>query len=126
MKDTTRSEVWSILAEAFLSIQHELENEVPSVKTQMGQNHNDDFWFRAYAGYSVPEREIVISFDVQMKANQLHVSGDIALEQGMVLKEMVDVKIQQAAKIDGSLLEIARRFALCCKDEAQLIKAALL
>ncbi len=125
MKEATRAEIWSLLSDAFESIQKMIGRNIPELKTQMGHHRNDTFWFRAYATYSNGERETVISFDVQPKGALTYVRGDIAEEGGLVIKDVIDSEVGGAADINTALLETAKRFALACKDAAGFIEESL-
>jgi hypothetical protein len=125
MKNTTRNEIWSILNEAFGLILNTLQNTVPSVMMQAGQHQNDAFLFWAYAEYSVSERVIVISFNIQVTGKKLRVWGDIAKENGVVLKDVMNMIINDGDDAEAGLGSRAREFASDCQKETKLIEMEL-
>ncbi|MDB6066115.1 MAG: hypothetical protein JWR26_2323 [Pedosphaera sp.] len=125
MKETTRSEIWSILNEAFKLIHHAIQKSVPGVAMQARHHYNAAFWFRGYAEYSARERVIVLYFNIQMKGKQLHIWGDISREDGLILKDIVDTTSEYESEDDNALIEAAKQFASRCKKESQLIEDGL-
>src|SRR3954447_509006 len=80
MTDATRETIWSILGDAFGAVLHSLQATMPEVRMAAGHSHNEAFPFRAYAEYSIGERVVDLSFDVQVKDSRIHAFGDIAFE----------------------------------------------
>ena len=92
---------------------------------EAGHHNNDAFWFRGYAEYSARERVVVISFNIQEKDGRLRVWGDIAQEDGNVLKDIMNAAIKLSPDVDQGLIETAKRFALECKKELALVETNL-
>ena len=88
MTDATRGAIWSILSDAFRAILHSLQATMPEARMTAGHSHNEAFPFRAYAEYSLGDQVVDLSFDVQVKGSQVHTFGDIALENGLVVKDL--------------------------------------
>jgi hypothetical protein len=117
--------IWSILSEAFQTILRTLQTTVPGTRMTAGHSHNDVFPFRAYADYSNGSQVVDLSFDVQVKDSQLHASGDIALEDGLVIESLMQTVISAESCDEQLLVTRVREFALQCQQHAGLIAKEL-
>jgi len=124
MTDATRGAIWSILSDAFGSILRSLQATMPGARMSAGHSHNEAFPFRAYAEYSIGEQVVDLSFDVQVKDSQIHASGDIALENGLIVKDLMQV-VTGSESCEELLIEHAREFALQSQRNANLIARKL-
>jgi hypothetical protein len=124
MTDATRGTIWSILSDAFGSILRSLQATMPGARMSAGHSHNEAFPFRAYAEYSIGEQVVDLSFDVQVKDSQIHASGDIALENGLIVKDLMQV-VTGSESCEELLIEHAREFALQSQRNANLIARKL-
>jgi len=89
-----------------------------------GHSHNEAFPFRAYADYSIGEQVLELSFDVQVKDSRIHALGDIALENGLVVKELMQA-VGGTESCEELLIEHAREFALQSQRNTDLIARKL-
>jgi hypothetical protein len=81
-------DAWEVLNEHFRRAAESLSAEHPTLSWSCGHSDNETFPFRAYASFSgggTEETDVVISFDVLRKRDELLYSTDIALEDGRVL-----------------------------------------
>jgi deoxyribose-phosphate aldolase len=80
-------DAWEVLDEHFRRAAESLSAEHPTLSWSCGHSDNEAFPFRAYASFSggTDETDVVISFDVLRKGDELLYSADIALEDGRVL-----------------------------------------
>jgi hypothetical protein len=124
MTDATRGTIWSILSDAFGSILRSLQATMPGARMSAGHSHNEAFPFRAYAEYSIGEQVVDLSFDVQVKDSRIHASGDIALENGLIVKDLMQV-VAGSESCEELLIEHAREFALQSQRNADLIARKL-
>jgi hypothetical protein len=124
MTDATRGAIWSILSDAFGSILRSLQATMPGARMSAGHSHNEAFPFRAYAEYSIGEQVVDLSFDVQVKDSRIHASGDIALENGLIVKDLMQV-VAGSESCEELLIEHAREFALQSQRNADLIARKL-
>ena len=67
----------------------------------------------------------MVSFDVQQSGDHVQVTGDISHEDGLVVKDIINVQIEHRPQIYAEALAVAQRFADLCVAEAALMKAAL-
>jgi hypothetical protein len=125
MKQATYDKIWETLSEAFKVIQSTLRQTLPDVRMKAVRGRNDAFLFRGHAAYSLNERVIVISFDVQEKEGRLHVWGDISEETGYILKDVMDTTIEVSPEVDDDLIQLATQYASQCTAEVELIRTAL-
>ncbi len=121
MTDATRATIWSVLSEAFGTILRAIQATVPEATMAAGHSHNPVFPFRAYAEYSAGVHVVVLSFDVQMKDGQLHAFGDIALEDGLIVEDLMETVIGPASSDDKALVAHVSTFALQCRQSSNLI-----
>jgi hypothetical protein len=124
MTDATRGTIWSILSDAFGSILRSLQATMPGTRMSAGHSHNEAFPFRAYAEYSIGEQVVDLSFDVQVKGSRIHASGDIALENGLIVKDLMQV-VAESESCEELLIEHAREFAWQSQRNADLIARKL-
>ena len=120
MTDATRGTIWSIVSDAFGSILCSLQATVPGAKMTTGHSHNEAFPFRAHAEYSVGDQVVDLSFDVQVKDSRIYAFGDIALENGLIIKDLMQA-VAGPESCEESLIEHAREFALRSQRNADLI-----
>jgi hypothetical protein len=130
VRDAVRSQIWSLLNEAFLGVFQEVKCDLPLVKMQSGQNWNEAFPFRAYADFCVDlgtdnERSVVISFDIWAHGGQIKISADISRESGLILKELLGVLLDDASDEDH-IVELAREVASLCGRNTALIRKELI
>jgi hypothetical protein len=125
MTDATRSEINALLGRGYDRILGLVRQRIPDVSMQMGDHHNDFFSFRSYAQYSAGERTIVISVDVKSRDRRLLFSSDIAQENGVVLKDVIDVSVDDNPEGENQLVGYAREFAATCESYAPLIAQEL-
>jgi hypothetical protein len=121
MTDATRATIWSVLSDAFGTVLRAIQATVPEVTMASGHSHNAAFLFRAYAEYSAGGRVVVLSFDVQVKDCQVHAFGDIALEDGLIVKDLVETVIGPVSSDDERLVARVRAFALQFQQNSNLI-----
>jgi hypothetical protein len=124
MTDATRATIWSILSDVFGGILRSLQATMPEARMTAGHSHNEAFPFRAYAEYSIGEQVVDLSFDVQMKGSQIHASGDVALENGLIVKDLMQAVIGPR-KSEDMIIDQAREFALQAQRNAGLIAREL-
>ncbi len=124
MTDETRRTIWSILSDAFGSILRSLQATMPGARMTAGHSHNDAFPFRAYAEYSIGEQVVDLSFDVQVKDSRIHALGDIALENGLIVKDLMQVVIGPES-CEELIIPHAREFASQSQQNADLIARKL-
>jgi hypothetical protein len=124
MTDATRETIWSILSDAFGAVLHSLQATMPEASMAAGHSHNEAFPFRAYAEYSIGERVVDLSFDVQVKNSRLHAFGDIAFENGLVVKDLMQAVVGPESS-EELLIAHAREFALQSQRNADLIARKL-
>ena len=91
MTDATRAVMWSILSDAFGGILHSVRATMPEATMTAGHSHNEAFPFRAFAEYSIGEQAVDLSLDVQVKDSHVHASGDIALDNGLIVRDLMHV-----------------------------------
>jgi hypothetical protein len=120
MTDATRGAIWSILSDAFGSILRSVQGTMPGARMTAGHSYNDAFPFRAYAEYSIGEQVVDLSFDVQVKDSRIHAMGDIALENGAIVKDLMQAVVEPGS-CDELLISHARAFALESQRNADLI-----
>jgi hypothetical protein len=121
MTDATRATIWSVLSEAFGAILRPIQATVSEVTMATDHSHNAAFPFRAYAEYSAGVHVVVLSFDVQVKDCQLRALGDIALEDGLIVEDLMETVIGPASSDDEALVAHVRAFALQCRQSSKLI-----
>jgi hypothetical protein len=121
MTDATRATIWSVLGDAFGTILRAVQATVPDVTLASGHSHNAAFLFRAYAEYSNGVHVVVVSFDVQVKDCQAHALGDIALEDGLIVKELGEAVLGPMTSDDALLIAYVRAFAFELQQNANLI-----
>ena len=83
-------DAWEVLNEHFRGAAESLSAEHPTLRWSCGHSDNEAFPFRAYASFSegrAEQTDVVVSFDVLRKGDELLYSTDIALEDGQVLAE---------------------------------------
>jgi hypothetical protein len=124
MTDATRGAIWSILSDAFRAILRSLQATMPEARMTAGHSHDKAFPFRAYAEYSMGDRVVELSFDVQVKGSQLHAFGDIALEDGLVVKDLMQAVVGPES-CEEVLITHAREFALQSQRNTDLIARKL-
>ena len=124
MTDATRGAIWSILSDAFRAILHSLQATMPEARMTAGHSHNEAFSFRAYAEYSLGDQVVDLSFDVQVKGSQVHTFGDIALENGLVVKDLMQAVVSPES-CEELLITHAREFALQSQRNTDLIAREL-
>jgi len=122
--DATRGTIWSILSDAFGAILRFLQATMPEARMTAGHSHNEVFPFRAFAEYSIGEQVVDLSFDLQVKDSQIHAFGDIALENGLVVKDLMRTVVSPNC-CDEQLMIRAREFALQSQQNADLIAREL-
>ena len=93
MTEATRGTIWSILSDAFGSILRLLQATMPAARMLAGHSHNEAFPFRAFAEYSSEDQVVDLSFDVQVKDSRIHAFGDIALENGLIVKDLMQAVV---------------------------------
>jgi hypothetical protein len=125
MTDETRTTLWLILSEAFQTILDALRATMPEVRMMAGHSHNDWFPFRAYAQYSKSEHVVVLSFDVHAKELQVHVSGDICLNDGTIIHDLMRTTADADSCDKQLLITHAVRFVLQCQQDIGLIASEL-
>jgi hypothetical protein len=125
MKDATRVTVWSILSEAFAKVLRAVQATVPEATMKSGRSHNEAFLFRAYAEYLAEGHVVDISFDVQMKDSQIHVFGDIASEDGIIVRSLMDTTINTDSADDELFIAQVRTFVLLCEQNVNAISDEL-
>jgi hypothetical protein len=124
MTEATRGVIWSIVSDAFGSILHSLQATMPGARMTAGHSHNQVFPFRAYAEYSIGEQVVDLTFDVQVKDSHIHAFGDIALENGLILKDLMQA-VAEPDSCEESLIAHAREFALQSQRNSDLIARSL-
>jgi hypothetical protein len=124
MTDATRATIWSILSDAFGGILRSLQATMPEARMTAGHSHNEAFPFRAYAEYSNGEQVIDLSFDVQVKDSQVHASGDVARENGLIVQDLLHVVVGPKSR-EELLIAHAREFAMQSLRNADLIAREL-
>jgi hypothetical protein len=125
MTDSTRATIWHILNNAFHKVLHTVQADVPTVRMSAGHSQNEAFLFRAFAQYSAGGIVVVISFDVQVQNLQVHVFGDLAWEDGLIIKSLMETVIGSEACDEQFLISQAYTFASQCEHNAFLIASAL-
>jgi hypothetical protein len=83
-------DAWEVLNDHFRRAAVALSTDHPTLSWSCGHSDNDAFPFRAYASFSgggPEETDVVVSFDVLRKGDELLFSTDIALEDGQVLAD---------------------------------------
>jgi hypothetical protein len=124
MTDATRGTIWSILSDAFGTILRCLQTTMPGARMSAGHSDNETFPFRAYAEYSIGEQVVDLSFDVQVKGSRIHASGDIGLENGLIVKNLMQA-VAGPDSCEESLIGHAREFASQSQQHADLIARKL-
>lgn len=89
MNQATRERMWIVLNAAYNEVLRTLQRSVPDVKMEAGHHHNDAFLFWSYAEYVAGQRAVTISFNVQAKESQLKIWGDLAMEDGFILEDIM-------------------------------------
>jgi len=125
MNQNTRTELWTILSNAFRAIELTLHNRVPGLTTRSGYHGRDGYLFRAYGQYKTQRGVIIISFSIKLIGEQLHIAGDLAHDQGYVLKDLMRVALEDQSDVEQRVKEIAMQFAALCKTEVLTIEDAL-
>jgi hypothetical protein len=116
--------IWSILSDAFGGILRSLQATMPEARMAIGHSHNEAFPFRTYAEYSIGEQVVDLSFDVQVKDSQVHASGDIAREHGLIVQDLMQADVGPEP-CEELLIAHARDFALQSQRNAGLIARKL-
>jgi hypothetical protein len=124
MTDATRATIWSILSEAFGVILRSLQATLPEARMTAGHSHNEAFPFRAYAEYSIGDQVVDLSFDVQVKDSQMHASGDVALDNGLIVKDLMHAVIEPKS-CEDLLISYVREFAVQSQRDTALIAREL-
>lgn len=125
MTDSTRATIWYILSRAFGMVLRTVQATVPSVRMAAGHSRNEAFLFRAYAQYSAGGVVVDISFDVQVKDRHVHTVGDIAWEDGLIIRSLMDRVVDREFCDEQLLVTHASCFASECENHANLIANAL-
>ena len=97
---------------------------MPGARMTAGHSHNEAFPFRAYAEYSIGEQVVDLSFDVQVKDSRIHALGDIALENGLIVKDLIQAVVGPES-CEELLISHAREFVLQSQRSADLIARKL-
>ncbi len=121
MTDATRSKIWSPLEGAFADVYQTLHSLVPGVKMQCGHHWNEAFAFWAYAEFSAGGRTVVISFSVQANGDHFDIWGDVAKEDGYVLREVMRATINGTSDGDDQFIDKSGEFARRCKRETSAL-----
>jgi hypothetical protein len=125
MTNATRELIWSVLHAAFAQIEFELKRTMPTLRLLSGHSSNEAFLFRAYGEYWLGARNVVISFDIRIRDDKLLIDGDIAAEDGTILKDIMQVSVPKPANLADVCVSCAQDFADLCKRESETIKAGL-
>jgi hypothetical protein len=92
----------------------------PGARMTAGHSHNEVFPFRAFAEYSIGEQVVDLTFDVQVKGSGIHALGDIARENGLILKDLMQA-LAESDSCEELLIAHAREFALRSPRNLDLI-----
>jgi hypothetical protein len=124
--ETTREQLVALLNDVYNQTLHLIRQMLPSVSMEARDSRNDNFPFRSYAQYSHNRRVIVISVDVKIRNGKLLLSGDIAREDGYVIKEIfVDLSVSDDAESEVKLVSHINNLFPTCHDNASLIQKEL-
>ncbi len=109
-----RSLIWSILRTTFDSLSRVVQAKLPEVKTSSRRNRNNYFPLRAYLEFALPEKQVVISFDVHNEKCGVSVRGDIYVQHdsgdGSSIEDIVDFELGSSEATDERLIRIATGF----------------
>jgi hypothetical protein len=125
MTDPTRMQIWSLLNEAFETVLHTVQALVPGITMETGVSKNEAFLLRAYAQYTGGHQIVVISFDVQVKDREVYLFGDIDLDNGHVIKELLQCSIDAASCNEDVVVSRVKEFAVQCKGNSAFIATEL-
>lgn len=120
MTEATLSHISRLLSEAFFDVRQEIRSNMPNIAVDSGHYCNDAFAFRAYAEFTNDRRVVVISFNIQLSTTQIKIWGDIARENGFVVKDVTQTTLDSMSS-DSQVVDVAQRFASMCKEETALI-----
>jgi len=104
---------------------HLIRQAVPNVSMEVRDSRNENFPFRSYAQFSHEARVIVISVDVKVRDGKLLLSGDIAREDGFVLKDIVEISVADDSEGEVKLVSQLNNIVSSCYDNARLIQGEL-
>ena len=122
MTEATRLRIWSLLNETFRDVNQTLHH-LPGIKMDCGHYRNEVFPFRAYAEFSVRQRTVVISVNIQLNVDHFDIWGDIAREDGFILQDMMQASVDGVPGNEERLIEKSEEFAERCKEEAAVLIA---
>lgn len=119
MDERLRDSLWSLLRECFAGIQRELAG----IKVTMDHYHTEHFWMRAYMQCQRDDdRVVVISVDIKRQGDGIDVWGDISLEGGTILRDLLKKLVPvDADQVRSCVEEIAHRASM----EVDCIREAL-
>jgi len=121
MNELTRARIWSILNDGFEAIHETTLSSDLDVKVKSGHQRNPAFLFWAYAEFSLAGRTIVISFNIKRREAKIEVWGDIAREDGFVVKDIIRTEIEETVDYENRLVDLALKFVADCEKETELI-----
>lgn len=125
MTDFTRARIWHMLNNAFHTVLRTVQADLPTVRMSAGHSQNEAFLFRAYAQYSAGGVVVVISFDIQVQNTQVHIFGDLAWEDGLIIKDLMETVVGVETCDEKFLLFQVEVFASQCEQHAVLVASAL-
>ena len=120
--DDTYNRLRSILEMGFSRLFGQVAGSVAGLRTSFDHSWNDAYPFRGVAEYFVSNDVIVVvSFDVRRISGAMEILGDIMLEGGLSLTEILNLRVEDGPNRDGRLIAAAHEFASACMDRADLI-----
>jgi len=122
---TTREKMIGLLNGVYSQMLHLIRQAVPNVSMEVRDSRNENFPFRSYAQFSHEARVIVISVDVKVRDGKLLLSGDIAREDGFVLKDIVEISVADDSEGEVKLVSQLNNIVSSCYDNARLIQGEL-
>ena len=125
MTQTTREKMIGLLNGVYSQMLHLIRQAVPNVSMEVRDSRNENFPFRSYAQFSHEARVIVISVDVKVRDGKLLLSGDIAREDGFVLKDIVEISVADDSEGEVKLVSQLNNIVSSCYDNARLIQGEL-
>lgn len=117
--------MWCRLHNAFQVVLRIVQADLPTVRMLTNYYQNAAFLFRAHAEYWGGETVVVISFNVQVKKHKVHVFGDIAWEDGLIIKDLMETIVGSETCNEEFILSQTDIFASQCEQDAALVSSAL-
>ena len=115
MTNVSCPKTWERLLEGFVSLGSKVASVLPDVTIEYGCSHNEALLFRAYVELSHKQCHLDISFDAWCCGRQIHISGDIAREDGIIVAEVVNVSFSNSTDVDTLMTTYATELAVKCE-----------